>query len=264
MLRGIGGSLGTAIFGTIFSTRLADQLRGNLHGSLGEEASRGVRLTGAQVARLPGHERGIYQHAYVHALSPVFIVAAGVVALGIALSLLIQQRPLRSAAATSTGLEDSLAAPRSPDSLAEVERALSQVTTAEQREAFRARLVERAHVDLSPGAVWALVRIDEHGFTRARALALEDGVPQERIEQVLAELSANGLMARNGEGLELTPAGHEHTARLVQARRELLVEALADDSAERDSALTELLYRLARELCGEPPVAERSRVTAAT
>jgi hypothetical protein len=42
--------------------------------------------------------------------------------------------------------------------------------------------------------------------------------------------------------------------RLLDARRELLAEALADDSARRDPAVSELLQRLARELSGEPPV----------
>jgi hypothetical protein len=42
---------------------------------------------------------------------------------------------------------------------------------------------------------------------------------------------------------------------VISARRELLSEALADDGAERRPELDALLQRLARELCGEPPVA---------
>ena len=71
---------------------------------------------------------------------------------------------------------------------------------------------------------------------------------------VVDELRTRGLLARGRRRPELTPAGREHTERIVTARRELLTEALADDSAERDPELTPLLQRLARELCGEPPV----------
>jgi EmrB/QacA subfamily drug resistance transporter len=250
MLRGIGGSLGTAIFGTIFSTRLSDQLRGALHGPLASQVSHGARLTGAQVATLPAPARGIYEHAYVESLRPVFIVAAAVGAGGFLLSLLLQERPLREAAATSKGLEDSLAAPRSPDSLAEIERSLTRLTTPEERTRFRARVAEHAGLELSPGATWALVQIDEHGLAGARQLAEDDGVSAERIHEVLGELRQRGLVS--GEQPELTAAGIEHAKRLLSSRRELLVQALHDDSAHRHPEVTELLGRLARELCGEP------------
>ena len=53
LARGIGGSLGTAIFGTVFSTQLKSHLHGALTGALGHQVSAGGRLTGAQVLRLP-------------------------------------------------------------------------------------------------------------------------------------------------------------------------------------------------------------------
>jgi EmrB/QacA subfamily drug resistance transporter len=255
MLRGIGGSLGTAIFGTIFSTQLSDHLRGALHGPLAAQVAHGARLTGAEVARLPPAPRGVYEHAYVHSLRPVFVMAGAVAALGFLLSLLLQERTLRDTAATSTGLEDSLAAPRAPDSLAEIERSLTRVTTSEERRRFHERVAERADVGLSPGATWALVRIDEHGFAAARELARQDGIEDERILEVVGELRERGLVAGEEGGRELTGAGRAHTERVVSARRDLLLEALADDSVQRDPAATALLARLARELCGEPPSA---------
>ena len=261
MLRGIGGSIGTAVLGAIFTARLTGQLKSALHGPLGEQVSKGARLTGAQVARLPPGPRALYQHAYVHSLRPAFIVAAAAAVLGFVLSLFLQERKLRGAPATSTGLEDGLAAPRSPDSLAEIERSLTRVTTLEERTRFRERVAERAGLRLSPGATWALVRIQEHGPERARALATADGVPAERITAVTEELRGQRLLSgaaadgesRGGGQAALTPSGHDHAERLLAARRELLVEALADDGAERDPQVLALLRRLAVELCGEPP-----------
>jgi EmrB/QacA subfamily drug resistance transporter len=253
LFRGIGGSLGAATFGAIFTSRLTSELQGVLPGSLADEVSAGGRLTGTQLAGLPAGVQSAYEQAYVQALSPVFIAAAGVAVLGFALSWMLQERPLRETAATSTGLDDSLAAPRSPDSLAEIERALSRATTPEQRQQFRERLAARAGVELSPGATWALVRIDEHGFARARKLAEQDGVPPERIAAVVDELRQRGLVAREDLGPILTPAGHSFAHRAVAARQALLTEALADDGANRDPVVGDLLRRLARELIGDRP-----------
>jgi EmrB/QacA subfamily drug resistance transporter len=254
LARGIGGSLGTAVFGTVFTTQLRSQLRGALTGPLSHQIAGGGRLTGAQVVKLPTAARLVYQHAYVHALSPVFEMAAGVAGLGFVLSLVLPQRQLRGAAAASTGLEDGLAAPRSADSLAEIERALTKVTTPEERSRFRERVAQRAGLEISPGATWALVRIDGHGIARARALAEEEGVDPKRIAVVVNELRDRGLLVGEEGAGQLTDAGREHTVRVVSARRELLVEALADDSAQRSPEVTAVLERLARELCGEPPV----------
>jgi EmrB/QacA subfamily drug resistance transporter len=258
MLRGIGGSLGTAVFGTMFSTRLASELRGALPGSLGNQVSHGARLTGADVARLPPAARSAYQHAYVHSLSPVFLMAAIVAGLGFLLSWFLQERALRDAPATSTGLEDGMAAPRAPDSLAEIERSLTRVTTREERERFRERVAERAGLTLSPGATWALVHIDEHGFPAAQSIAEREGASAERVASVISELTERGLVLAENGARTLTPAGAEHARRLLGARCDLLCESLADGDAERKPEVAELLARLSRELCGEPPVAARA------
>src|SRR3954452_15300808 len=118
VLRSVGGSLGVAIFGAIFTSRLTSE------------------LAGAAGAARP--------QAYVDALRPVFVVAACVAFAGFLLSWRLKERPLRATAATSQGLEDSLAAPRSPDSLAEIERALARCTTREDRMRFHERVAEHA------------------------------------------------------------------------------------------------------------------------
>jgi EmrB/QacA subfamily drug resistance transporter len=253
LFRGIGGSLGAAVFGTIFSSQLASQLRGTLSGPLAHEISGGGRLTGAQVTRLPSAARSAYEHAYVHALRPVFVAAAGVALLGFVLSWLMPERRLRETAATSHGLDDSLAAPRSPDSLAEVERALTRTVPPEMREQFRERLAQRADLSLTPGATWALVRIGEHGLARARSLAEQDGVAPERIAAVVEELRERGLVVSEDGAPSLTADGRALAERAIATRLELLTEALGDASTDRDPVVNELLQRLARELAGEPP-----------
>ena len=103
LARGIGGSFGAAMFGTIFTTRLRSQLSGVLHGPLAAQVAGGGRLTGAQVESLPGPARVAYESAYVNALHPVLHHGGRLAAVGFVLSLRLRERPLRSTAATSTG-----------------------------------------------------------------------------------------------------------------------------------------------------------------
>ena len=253
MLRGIGGSVGAAVFGTIFSSRLVHELHGALAGPVGQEVAHGARLTGAQVARLPAAARFAYEHAYVQALRPVFVAAAGVAFVGFLISWLLPEHPLRDTASTSQGLDDALAAPKAPDSLAEVERALARCVGSEDRRRFQQRLAERAGLELSPGATWALVRVGQYGFPGARRMAEDQGVPPERIATVLEELRRAGLVGGDGDGLVLTETGSDLSVRARDARRELLAEALADPDAERRPEVDELLRRLAVELSGQRP-----------
>ncbi|HEX4109375.1 MAG TPA: DHA2 family efflux MFS transporter permease subunit [Solirubrobacteraceae bacterium] len=254
LTRGIGGSIGTAIFGTIFSTRLRDALRGVFSGPLASLVKSGGRLTGAQVSALPHTAQLHYEHAYVHALRPVFIVAAGVAAVGFGMAWMLLERPLRATASTSSqGLEHALAAPRQADSLAEIDRALATLVSREDRMAFGARVAERAGLHLSSGAAWALARLPTYGAQLAAETARAQGASEERIAEVMSELREAGLVQDGEGGAALTPAGQAMADQVLAARREQLSEMLADHASERDPALTELLERLSLELAGERP-----------
>jgi EmrB/QacA subfamily drug resistance transporter len=250
LMRGIGGSVGTAAFGSIFTHRLTQELTGGgLPASLQQIVSGGGRLTGAQVERLPASARTAYEQAYVHALTPVFEVASVVALLGFALSWLLPERPLSAVAATSRGLEDSLAAPKDADSLAEIERALALATPLAERRRFRQAVAERAGLDVSPGATWALVRIGRSGLAGAQEAARSLGVGESRIAEVIGELRSSELLGDDG----LSARGAAYSEQLVAARRDLLAEELADPTAERDPEVEALLQALSRELVGERP-----------
>jgi predicted MFS family arabinose efflux permease len=106
---------------------------------------------------------------------------------------------------------------------------------------------------LGTATSWALVRIEEHGFAGARGMAEAQGVPPERIAEVVAELRSDGLVAGEAGALELTAAGRALTDQVVAARRDLLEEAVADPATNRRPEVDDLLRRLARELVGERP-----------
>jgi EmrB/QacA subfamily drug resistance transporter len=254
LARGIGGSMGAAVFGTIFSSRLRSGLAGVLHGPLGALISGGGRLTGAQVATLPGAARVAYENAYAHALQPVFLVAAGVAAVGFGLSLRLRERPLRATASTSAGLDDALAAPKNPSSLAELDRALGMLVSREARRAFNEHVADRAGVDLSPGAVWALARFGSYGVEGTRAMAREQSIEDDRVAAVEAELREGGLIAEDVDGEpSLTAAGLAVADQVMSARREELAVLVADHPAQRVPEVQALLEQMSVEMSGQRP-----------
>ncbi len=253
LARGIGGSFGAAIFGTIFTTRLRSELHDVLSGKLGAQVAAGGRLTGAQVATLPERARLAYENAYVNALHPVFLAAAGVGVVGFMLSLRLRERPLRTTAATSTGLEDSLAAPKTASSLAEIDRALSIAVGERRRREFGERVVARAGLDVSPGAAWGLARFSSYGVAGTLEMARSVGIPEERIAPVQGELRERGLVEGEGPDARLTPSGTATADQILSARREELRAVLNGDDAEREPEVQVLLERLCVELSGQRP-----------
>ena len=203
------------------------------------------------MATLPAAAKHAYENAYVHALRPVFLVAAGVGAVGFALSLRLRERPLRATASTSQGLDDALAAPKSPTSLAELDRALGVLVSRERRRAFNERVAARANVDLSPGAVWALARFGSYGIEGTRAMAREQSIEDERVAAVELELSERGFVADLGEGATLTAAGVSMSDQLLSARRDELSALLDDHDTQRLPEVQRLLEQLCVELSGE-------------
>jgi hypothetical protein len=91
----MGGSLGVAIFGAIFASRLTSELRA-LPGSAAAHLSGGVNIRPAEVHALPTAVRHDFLLAFVNALQPVFLVGAGVAAVTFVLALLLKEVPLRA------------------------------------------------------------------------------------------------------------------------------------------------------------------------
>jgi EmrB/QacA subfamily drug resistance transporter len=93
--RSMGGSLGVALFGAIFASRLGSQLAA-IPGGVAAHLSGGVNIRPAEVHALPAGVRQDVLLAFVNALQPVFLVGAGLTALTFALALLLKEVPLRT------------------------------------------------------------------------------------------------------------------------------------------------------------------------
>ncbi len=259
LFRSIGGSVGTAILGSIFSNRLAAELAAALPRSGGGSLGTGASLNTAALKRLPAPIHDAYLTAFTNALSTVFIVAACIAAVAFLLSWALEQRPLRETVqAASTGIGESFAVPRHTDSLAEASRAMSVLIGREGRRALVARLCERAGVDLSPAAAWLIVRLREADSAHPASipqLCEEFDIPLDAGQRALRELDERGLLQRDpaagedrGRVVGVTPAGAAIAERLVAERRASLERVCAGWQPEDNEELAGLLTRLAREL----------------
>src|SRR5690606_22756472 len=136
LFRLIGGSLGTAVFGAIFASRLAAHLQ--------EAAARGIQLPHGTsvspdiIANLDTATRAVYIDAFTASLSVVFLSATAIVLVGFALTFLLPEHRLRetiAAVAQDIGREAEAIFPMPTDasSVARLERALSLIAFREDR-----------------------------------------------------------------------------------------------------------------------------------
>ncbi len=253
LFRSIGGSVGTAILGSVFSSRLSTELHKTLPASAAAAATKGgVNANPAALKKLPPAIHEGYVHAFTNALGTVFVVAACVAAVAFALSWFLKQLPLRDSVTASTGIGESFAVPKHTDSLAEISRALSVLVGREGRRRFVERLAERAGVDLSPAGAWLLVRLHEDPNADLAELSERFDVPGDVAERALAELLDRGLVqSADGDGRRLGDGADELVQRLVEQRRASLARLLDGWSPEQHEELAALLTRLARELVRE-------------
>lgn len=251
LFRSIGGSVGTAVLGSIFSNRLSAELASKLPSSAAGKAgslSSAAHLSSASVKRLPPALHTAYLGAFSNALSTVFAVAAAIAFIAFLLSWLLEQRPLRGAATASTGVGETFAVPKPTDSLAEASRALSVLVGRDGRREMVARLAERAGVDLSPAACWLVARLHADAAADIAQLCDSYDIRREVGERAHAELVHRGLVTATA----VTPEGHAIAERLMTERRASMARLLDGWSTDHPD-LAGLLTRLAREVGREPP-----------
>jgi EmrB/QacA subfamily drug resistance transporter len=243
LFRSMGGSLGTAVLGAIFTNRLTHELSG-----AAAQASSGS-IHPSAVARLPAAVRDSYTSAFTDALMTVFLVAAAIVVVAFLLSWLIEERPLRQTVETA-GVGEAFASPTSGDSLTELMRELARLVGRERTRAFIQRTVDAAGVDLPPGAAWLLVKGQEGlALGDPEAIAADRPVDAAWVLEQRDALVARGLVS----GGALTHAGRATAERLVGARRDCLGSLVADWSPDDDPRVNDAILRLARALAGESP-----------
>jgi EmrB/QacA subfamily drug resistance transporter len=251
--RSIGASFGVAIFGTVFASRLGDNLVAVLSG---RQLPAGITPNSLKadpkgIADLPSALRQPVLHAYASSITDVFLYAAPVALLGFVLAWFLREDKLRGSV-TAPDITETLATnPVERSSYDEVCRALSLLGTREGRREIYEKITARAGYDLLPAASWLLLRIKKYGWAEPALLAERSTVPLPVVLAAARQLEERRLAAREGLDLVLTDEGREVAGRLAKAREESLAELLGDWwGPDRPTDLTKLVKELNGELCG--------------
>ncbi|KUM78353.1 MFS transporter [Streptomyces curacoi] len=94
--RQIGGSVGAAIFGTLFADRLADALTEHLPTRAGGELPAPESLTPQLVHAMPPELRDGYIRAYAEAMPRIFLYLVPVLVVGLLIAFFLKEKPLVS------------------------------------------------------------------------------------------------------------------------------------------------------------------------
>src|SRR5450631_1115922 len=92
--RQIGASLGSAVVGSLFVSRLTQMLTARMPGAEGATAGSSNSLTPAVVRNLPEAVRGVIIGAYSDALTPVFAYMVPLILLAVVLLCFVREQPL--------------------------------------------------------------------------------------------------------------------------------------------------------------------------
>ena len=260
LFRSIGGSVGTAALGAVFTNRLADNLAADLPaGTPAADRLSGGTLDPAAIARLPAAIHDAFIHAFTDSLNTVFLVAAGIAAIAFALSLFLDQLPLRDTVATA-GVREAFATPTDARSLPELARELSALSRREGARRIIERAAARAGVDLDAGGCWLLARFARDPSTDPHALARDRDLDAGALDAIVADLEQRGLVTRRDGGHAPTPAGRLTLDRLIATSQQRLNELAADWHPDRYPELAALIHALAREFLLDPsPLPMRGR-----
>jgi EmrB/QacA subfamily drug resistance transporter len=250
LFRMIGGSLGTAILGAVFSSRLASGIAASIPGA---SATATHSINAQAISQLPAAQRMAYAAAFSSAIDAVFLVAAVIAAVGFALSWLLPERPLRAtvaAGAGAPGRESAEAFAQQTDetaAIAQLAGALSALADRNVQRRHIEQMVQRAGESLTPLAAWLLMEIEREPARDPRDVARARQIEPERTEAALRELAERHLISSNGDGLrKLTPDGCEVYTELVLARREHYLDLAAEWDPSKEPDLGEFLGRAAR------------------
>jgi EmrB/QacA subfamily drug resistance transporter len=266
LFRSIGGSVGTAVLGAIFASRLAGELAAH------PGVAGGAGLSLGAMAQLPAAARATYAQAFTSAIGTVFLVATTIAALGFVATCLLPERPLRatvSAKSADVGQEvgGAMAMPAAPDSYEELVRGLSAIVGRDVRRKHIERIVARAGVEIGAPAAWLLMRLDDGPDADIEGLTRRAPYDAATMERAVAELRSSGLVdVRADEGAgrwAITPPGCTTLGRIVDARRAHIESVFGQWSAAEREDLATLIRRVSHELVPDARVTGEHRAVAA-
>ncbi|MEV6300646.1 MDR family MFS transporter [Actinoplanes sp. NPDC051861] len=252
--RTLGSSFGTAVFGSLYSSRLEPEMAGAL-------AATGVPPLTAQEPGLlgaldPARAAPIIA-AYAGAINYVFRWVVPVALLGFVVAWFLKELPLRdSSRAHATDVGEGFSPPASDDRVSQLERQISDTMRRGGPELDQ--VLAGSGAALNPAQAWAMGQAHLHTTARGRAelpeIAGRHRMPAEVLRPAFTDLCQAGYARLEGDTIVLTAAGEEQFERVRDAWRDWLDAHLDDitmadprDRALLDQALGNIATRLVDE-----------------
>jgi EmrB/QacA subfamily drug resistance transporter len=252
LFRSIGGCLGTAVLGAVFTNRLTHALAERVPAAAGGAPNVNA-LDPSALDRLPAPVRDGFITSFTDALDLVFVVAAVVMAVAFLLTWLLEERPLRETVRT-TAMHRAFAAPDDTDSVREVARELSVLVGREGVREFLRRAISRAGLPVSPMGGWLLARAASDGDVDVRALAAAHHVDEDELREACRDLHGHGLLTGGPENSTgLSPEGARAVDALADARCGALEDLVAEWSPAEHPELARYVRSLSDDLAGAAP-----------
>ena len=247
LFRSIGGAVGAALFGGIFSYTLQSKL-----------AAAAPPLAAAAndptaIAALPESLHAEYLQLFIESLHPVFLTATALAFLGFLLTFAIKEEPLKTSLAPEP-VNDPLQMPRDATSLEELGRIVARVTARENRWRVYTQTAARLGIDLEPDQFWLLARIGEEDGRASKAeLEKRLTVDAGDRKRLFAALVAAGMARETGGFMELTAKGKAAYARLLDSREDTLRHMLSEWDRNEHPEVRALLHEMACSFASTPP-----------
>ncbi|WP_084740330.1 DHA2 family efflux MFS transporter permease subunit [Cryptosporangium aurantiacum] len=254
--RTVGSTVGTAVFGTLYSNQLTSELATAYAAVPGVSSS--TITDPAALHTLPEADAEPFISAYASAINHVFTWVVPIALVGLLVSFFLKQVPLRDTArAGATDVGEGFGTPDTADADRQLERTVAQLI---RRRASTAApsILAGSGTALSPGQAWVVGQVHLRG-RRGSPPTLEDvaaahRVPADVLAPVFLQAVEDGHLRPEGGGLALTAAGSAAFAQITAAWRQWLVGQLEDwdttdpiDRARLDRAIDALADRLLEE-----------------
>jgi EmrB/QacA subfamily drug resistance transporter len=255
LVRQVGGSIGVAFFGAIFSNELTHQLAQRLPAAAHVPTGANPEL----VKQLPPAVHAPYIASFAAALHPLFLAASAISLTAFGLSWLLRDVPLRKTASAPTeGVGETFAVPGEHSSARELERIASSHVSGAERHRFCWRARHAAKTAVTSLELRLLANVSKQGRTTIRALAGEVGVAGDGIAGLVAGLAQRGLVLDDGRWIALTPVGRQTLTQIIESGRAQLSERCAVWQCEEDPEAAAALRRVAASLVEQGPVRRRA------
>ncbi|MGY4644509.1 DHA2 family efflux MFS transporter permease subunit [Cellulomonas sp. URHB0016] len=251
--RTIGSCVGVAVLGTVFTSKLTGVLTATAPlDAVGPCSAETLTATSATLAACSTTVQDWFLDGYSEAIHTIFLYAVPVGILAFALSWLIPEVRLRTAAHVPEQGE-VYALPASRTSYEELRLLLWREVGHQDPLRAYAAIVRDLDVDLTPGQCWMLARVTATGSRTLDAMVASSHVAPDRVLATAEALRVRGLVQVDGGVVSPTPAGLALADRVRAHERELLRRMVDEWEGSDEPALDTLVEQVTEGLWRDDP-----------